>query len=348
MWGHRISEIRMDEKCALAELDALLAREGIKRDPHLDYIAGLYDDDADGELIAAGGSYANTLRCFAVDSAHQGEGIMNEVITHLVQRQISRGTTHLFVYTKPESERSFIGAGFVRIASAEGVVFMENTTSGFEKFLRSLEPHRTDARAAAIVMNANPFTNGHLHLARTARAACERLFVFVVSEDASFFPFADRISLVRAGLACLDGAEVLESSSYMISRAVFPSYFLPGDDAVSRAQAAIDAELFARVARAIGATTRYVGEEPTSRVTAVYNEVLCERLPALGVECVVVPRVAQGGAPVSASSVRKLLAAGRAEDTREMVPPSTYEYFFTDRGRAVAKELARADDVVHH
>lgn len=347
MWGHRISEIRADDAGATAELDALLAREGIRRDPHLDYIAGVYDDDADGELIAAGGSYADTLRCFAVHSSHQGEGVMNEVITHLVQRQIARGTTHLFVYTKPDTERSFVGAGFVKIASTESVVFMENAANGFAGFVRSLERRRCDG-SAAIVMNANPFTNGHLHLVRTARASRDHVFVFVVSEDASFFPFEDRIALVREGLSCIDGVEVLESSSYMISRAVFPSYFLPGDDAVSRAQASIDAELFSRVARALGVEERFVGDEPTSRVTSVYNDVLCERLPPLGVKCTVIPRAEHLGAPVSASSVRRLLAAGLIEETRELVPPATFAYFSTDRGRAVMRELARAEDVVHH
>jgi [citrate (pro-3S)-lyase] ligase len=39
-------------------------------------------------------------------------------------------------------------------------------------------------------MNANPFTLGHRHLVEQAAARCDALHLFVVREDASFFPFS--------------------------------------------------------------------------------------------------------------------------------------------------------------
>ena len=45
-------------------------------------------------------------------------------------------------------------------------------------------------------MNANPFTLGHRYLVEQAAAACDWLHVFVVAEDASFFPYRDRFQLV--------------------------------------------------------------------------------------------------------------------------------------------------------
>ncbi|VEH64976.1 [citrate (pro-3S)-lyase] ligase [Rodentibacter pneumotropicus] len=61
--------------------------------------------DEDFNIIATGACFGNTLRCLAVSSDHQGEGLMNQIITHLVNVQIDRGHSHLFLYTKCESAK---------------------------------------------------------------------------------------------------------------------------------------------------------------------------------------------------------------------------------------------------
>lgn len=66
----------------------------------------------------------------------------------------------------------------------------------------------------AIVMNCNPFTLGHQYLMEACAKQCDMLLVFVVQEDKSYFPFTDRIRLVREGCSDLDnvcvvGREVL-------------------------------------------------------------------------------------------------------------------------------------------
>ncbi|PUU99564.1 [citrate (pro-3S)-lyase] ligase, partial [Acinetobacter baumannii] len=55
----------------------------------------------------------------------------------------------------------------------------------------------------AIVMNCNPFTLGHQYLVEYAAAQVVRLYLFVVEEDKSEFPFADRLELVKQGVAHL-------------------------------------------------------------------------------------------------------------------------------------------------
>ena len=84
-----LSQIFPSDKYSLAQIDALLQREGITRDAHLDYICALRDGD--DEIIATGSCFGATLRCFAVSSGHQGEGLLNEIISHLVQGQYARG-----------------------------------------------------------------------------------------------------------------------------------------------------------------------------------------------------------------------------------------------------------------
>ena len=90
-----VSEISPRNARAQKQVDALLEREGIRRDRNLDYTCGVYDDD--GALIATGSSFGSTLRCFAVSDEHRGEGLLNEVVSHLLERQFARGCSHIFL-----------------------------------------------------------------------------------------------------------------------------------------------------------------------------------------------------------------------------------------------------------
>ena len=112
MSDYILAPIRPGDRRAQAAMDALLAQEGIARDRNLSYSAGLFDED--GEMVATGSIFANTLRCMAVSGAHRGEGLMAEIVSHLVQVQLERGNTHLFLYTKCESARFFAPLGFTR------------------------------------------------------------------------------------------------------------------------------------------------------------------------------------------------------------------------------------------
>ena len=344
-----VTAISPGNRRAQAQMDALLAREGIARDRNLTYSAGIFTED--GEMIATGSLFENTLRCMAVDGAHRGEGLMADIVSHLVQVQLERGNTHLFLYTKCDSARYFAPLGFYEIARVDGrLVFMENRRDGFARYLRQLEAQAGDLSVpgAALVMNCNPFTNGHAFLLERAAAENGRVVLFVLSEDKSLVPFADRMAMVRATAAKYPHVTVVSSGSYMISSATFPSYFLKDDALVTRTHADLDATLFTRIAGALNLTRRYVGEEPFSAATAAYNEALAAILPAQGVELRVIPRREADGAPISASHVRTLIHDGHIGQIRPLVPETTYDYLTGPSGaRAVARIMA-AGDVVHH
>ena len=319
-------------KRARAQMDALLEREGIERDRNLTYSAAIYDDD--GQMIATGSLFENTLRCLAVDGAHRGEGLMAVIVAHLVQAQLERGNTHLFLYTKIDSAKFFAPLGFTEIARVDGrLVFMEN---------------RRDGPGAALVMNANPFTLGHAALAERAARENERVVLFVLSEDRSLVPYKDRLAMVKAACAKYDNVSVVSSGSYMISSATFPSYFLKDADIVTRTHAELDATLFTRIAAALNLTRRYVGEEPFSHTTSLYNEALAEVLPKAGIELAVIPRAQAQGEAISASHVRQLIHDGQIEAIRPLVPETTYAYLTSDAGQNAVKRIQASDDVIHH
>lgn len=343
---YHISEIHPNDHRAQRQVDALLQKEGLVRDARLEEIIGVLNED--NALVATGSLFKNTLRCIAVDEAHKGEGLLATLMTALLERQLVRGFSHVFLYTKPESARYFAGLGFHEIARvADRLVFMENRKGAFAAYIARLPKCQCHNRTAAIVMNANPFTRGHQYLLNRAAAENDVVRCFVVSEDVSLVPFAARMKLVKAGCAHLPNVTVHPSGSYMVSNATFPSYFLKEDRIVTETQARLDVEVFARIAVAMGITRRYIGEEPFSEITRVYNVVMLSALPFQGIECVLLPRLAEGDLAISASKVRQMLHDGTLEAIRPFVPETTYTYFLSDEGKQTIKTIQCADNVQH-
>ena len=345
--AYTISQVYPGDQRALAKVDALLKQEGIERDGNLDYIAAMYDEDYN--IIATGSCFLNTLRCFAVSHAHQGEGLLNQIITHLIEVQYERGNLHLFLYTKTTSAKFFGDLGFYEIARVDGtLVFMENRRDGFKSYLRRLEKTRSDGKSGALVMNANPFTLGHQYLVEQAAAACETLHLFIVSEDASLIPFSVRKKLVAEGTAHLPNVVLHDSGPYIISSATFPSYFLKDKEAVICGQARLDIEVFKRIAATLNISVRYVGEEPTSQVTGLYNTIMASELPRAGIDCRIIPRKAVDGKAISASTVRKALQDGDWGLVSQLVPTSTLAWFQSDEAAPVLERIRKAGNVIHY
>lgn len=347
MSQYTISQLREGDKRTLSQVDQLLHSEGISRDKNLDYTCVMYDEDY--QVIATGSCFKNTLRCFAVRSDHQGEGLLNEIISSLLEIQLERGNTHLFLYTKVKSAPFFRDLGFYEIARVDGtMVFMENRKNGFSDYLKKLSLKKQDGKTAAIVMNANPFTLGHQYLVERTAAENDFVHIFVLSEDASLVPFSVRKTLVEKGTAHLSNVICHESGPYMISNATFPSYFLKDEDEVIRAHARLDIEVFSKIAEALSIQCRYVGEEPFSRVTSLYNEVMRKYLPEKGISCEVVPRKSMDSVPISASSVRQLIKEEDWESLGKFVPESTYQFFRSPEGKNIAEEIKKSDNVIHY
>lgn len=332
---------------AQSQMDTLLRAEGIRRDKNLDYSCGLFDED--GTLIATGSSYKNTLRCLAVSAAHRGEGLMNQVVSHLMEKQIEKGNSHVFLYTKAKNERIFRDLGFYEIARVEGeLVFMENRRDGFSRYLKKLAATRREGKSAAIVMNANPFTLGHRHLIERAAAENDAVHLFLLSEEAGPIPFAVRKRLVKDGVADLSNVILHDSGPYIISSATFPSYFLRDEDTAILAHAKLDLAVFGKIAAVLGIRSRYAGEEKSSHVTALYNETMAAQLPEQGVDFHLIPRLAIDGQTVSASEVRQAIHDGDLSRAAFMLPESSLRYFNSAEAADVIAAIRAMDEARHY
>ena len=331
----------------------LLASRGLSVPGNERVVLGFFQDE---RLVATGALVGNILQGIAVDSGLEGEGAAATVITALLKKALERGVSQVFLYSKPEEAKRFEALGFSPLASvsvkerALAVSLLEWGAEGMDKWRGRIAQETAGGpeRAGAAVVNCNPFTLGHLRLLEWAAAQTPRLYVLVVEEERSLFPFPVRLRLVREGTASLKNITVLPGGPYVISSATFPTYFTRGtaeDVALTELYAALDLELFARyVAPTLKVTDRFVGTEPYCPVTSVYNKMMKARLPegGEGLSPVAVHEMARfelEDAPVSASRVRALIREGAMEEVRPLVPESTWRWLHSEEGGPVIDKI---------
>lgn len=306
---------------------ALLARAELEPDLQTERTVLIWDE---GQLIAAASRQGNLLKCIAVDDSRQGEGLTATLITQLRQDAFQAGHSHLFLYTKPKNKTMFSSLFFYPIAETTQVLLMENRKDGIGSFLDSLPVTPCDGTVGAAVMNCNPFTKGHRYLIEQAAAQCDRLYVFVLSEDQSEFSAQDRMAMVKLGTADLPNVTVLPTGPYLISSATFPTYFLKEREQAESIHCLLDIEIFCNYfVPKFGITQRFVGTEPLSPMTNQYNDALRQNLPGKGIAFHEIPRLELDGTPVSASAVRAHLKGGNDDALKQLLPETTYEYIKT-------------------
>ena len=170
---------------------------------------------------------------------------------------------------------------------------MENKKTGFIDYLNELKKTKKgdeNNKIAAIVMNANPFTLGHQYLIEKVSKENDILHLFIVSEDKSVIQFNIRKKLIMEGTKHLNNIIYHDSGPYIISSSTFPSYFQKDEKDVIESHANLDIEIFVKIAKVLNINVRYVGEEPTSLVTGIYNQLMIKKLLENGIKCIVIPR----------------------------------------------------------
>lgn len=182
-------------------------------------------------------------------------------------------------------------------------------------------------RVGSIVMNCNPFTLGHRYLIEYAAKQVGHLYIFVVEEDKSIFPFADRFELIKAGTQDLPNVTVLPSGKFIISSLTFTDYFNKSKIQDRAIDPSNDVAIFAEeIAPVLNISVRFAGEEPFDNITHQYNDTMKRILPQHGIDFVVIPRKEEGGTPISASRVRKLLEEKNFAEIAKIVPETTLRY----------------------
>lgn len=316
----------------------------------VDYTMIMYN--LNDQIIGTGSYQKRTLKYVVVAPEFKGTTAFAQIVTHLMDR-VLKLHKHIFVFTRPQTAVLFEGLGFNRIADAKplfsSLEFGFETINTYVNYLKQCKrDNATGKSIASIVVNCNPFTNGHKFLIEKAAAENDLVYLFVVEEEKSLFPFHLRWKLIQQGTAHLKNVVMVKGGDYVVSGNIFPSYFLKNEKAtdIAEKQAELDVTIFAKYfVPVLGINRRYVGTEIYCQTTAAYNRAMKKILPQKGVEVVEISRKAIGkddkGDPnfISASKVRKAIQNDKLEFILEFLPEPTKEFLLSKESEPIRNRI---------
>ncbi len=303
------------------------------------------------EIIGTGSYKKRTLKYVAVSPAFRETTAFAQVVTHLTD-VILQTEKQVFVFTKPKNTVLFEGLGFTKIASAEplfaALEFGYVSIKDYQEYLKSIKKETKTKDIATIVVNCNPFTNGHLYLIEKAAKENEIVYLFVVETEQSTFPFETRLRLIKEGISHLNNVVIVNGGKYVVSGASFPAYFLKSEsvDDVTIKQAELDVTTFVEyLVPVLGITKRYIGTENYCKTTEAYNKAMKKILPGAGVEVIEIQRKSIGGEKniISASKIREAIKNNNLESLKDFLPESTKRFLMSDESNDIKQKIIKSD-----
>ncbi len=308
------------------------------------------------EIIGTGSIQKNVLKYVAVAPKYRETAAFSMIISQLTEKAIANYKT-VFVFTKPRNVIVFKGLGFRHIATSEPyfslLEYGINSIANYQKMIRGYKQETQTDNVASVVVNCNPYTRGHQFLIEKAASENELLYLFVVQENLSVFPFDVRWNLIKKGTEHLKNIVMIPGGDYIVSGKTFPQYFLKGveEQEITQCQGGLDIHIFCKyIASELGIKKRYVGTETYCKTTAGYNDAMRKLLPECGIEFIEVDRkkeiINNGEEYISASKVRDALRNGVLDKYWHLLPPVTQDFFLSEESEPI-KELIKTSKSRH-
>ncbi|PVX49405.1 [citrate (pro-3S)-lyase] ligase [Balneicella halophila] len=307
------------------------------------------------EVLGVASSQANVLKYIAVAPKYRETAVFAMLITHQLGRLIEK-YDKIFAFTRPRNIMIFEGMGFKKIAVAEPLFcVLEYGLIGINDYVTNLKTYKIEKEGAddiaSLVVNCNPITNGHLYLIEKASVESDWVYLFVVQENRSAFPFEVRLQLVKEATKHIQNLTIIPGGDYIVSGKTFPHYFLKGVNTtdITTKQAELDVTIFRDyIVPALGIKKRYVGEEMYCQTTAAYNRAMKRLLVPVGVEVIEVERKKNADTKeyISASNIRDAIRRDELEVVKNSLPEATYNYLKSDES-AFIREKIKATNTRH-
>ncbi len=346
--NYRVEEMELDIKADLQLIEKFTEKHNLCFDKRsVEYTIALFDEL--DNIVGTGSFSRNTLKYVLVAEKHRESNAFAQITTHLINKVLEKHS-HIFVYTRPELIHRFEGIGFKLVAKAlplfSMLEFGVQSISDYVNYLKSIKSKEQHEKVGSVVINCNPFTKGHLHLIEKAASENDLLYVIVVQEDLSVFPFKTRWNLIKEGTKHLKNIIMVKGNHYVVSGATFPCYFLKSSsrDCIIQNQAELDIQIFRKyVINTLGITSRYVGSEPNCNTTAAYNQAMHKILPKYSVEVVEIDRITNKDAVISASGVRNAIKEGRFDEIAENLPACTRDFLLSDEAKPIIEKIKKSN-----
>ncbi len=351
---YRIEQLDLSSSYDLDLLTKFLKELGFEFDPKkVEDSIILYNLNED--IIGTGSCKDGILKFVVVHPDFRETSAFAQIVTFLIDGILNcKSNRTVFVYTKPEHSIKFQGLGFNEVITVDPYYsFLEYGFRTIKNYLQYLKDNKIkesieNKNIASIVVNCNPFTNGHLYLIEKAASENDIVYLFVVEEDMSSFPFNNRYSLVEKGINHLSNVVLLRGGKYIVSSTTFPSYFLQNKSVedVSKNQTELDISIFGKyITKELSINKRYVGEEVYCETTNNYNKTMKKLLPNFGVEVIEIKRKALGDENnyISASKVRKAIKEDSLNSIKDFLPKSTLDFLLSDESNEIKNKIKNSD-----
>lgn len=317
----------------------------------VEYTIALFNEQ--DKIVGTGSFSGNILKYVLVDINYRESNAFAQITTHLINK-VLENHRHIFVYTLPRHIPLFEGLGFKLVAKAPPLFCMLEfgvaSIKDYVNYLKKIKSPEEYKRVASIVVNCNPFTKGHLYMIEKAAAENDILYLIVVQEDLSVFPFNVRWRLIKEGIAHLKNVIMVEGGHYVVSGATFPCYFLKAakSNLIIENQAELDIQIFRKyIIKTLGITHRYIGTEKSCETTAAYNRAMHKILPENGVKVIESERVKSGTGEdafyISASLVREALKNDNMYLIYESLPDVTREFLLSPEAKPIIEKIKESD-----
>lgn len=280
----------------------------------------------DNDLIVGTISCSNyIIKSLAVDPNYQSENLAGKLVNEMIQYFAQNQIFNYQVFTKPMYKQIFLSLGFKEIISTDKVIMLEGGTSSIDDALDKIKSQldmrfavlNESSDIAALVINGNPLTIGHVHLIETAASNHQMVVVFIVEENKSQFTFEERLSMAYLATRRLANVCVMPSTKYIVSQLTFPSYFLKDQNEINEEYAKVDALIFKEYfMKKLFIKKRYLGEETSDKMIK-YNDSLKEVLKD---KVEIIKRYSEEGQIVSASKVRSLIDENKIDEALKYIP----------------------------
>ena len=182
-------------------------------------------------------------------------------------------------------------------------------------------------KIGGINFHGNPFTLGHRYLFEYASKHADRIFALQTEDEVGLLSFAERFAMAIEGTKDLPNVTIVPGGAFQGSRYDFPVYFVKVDPVSMSERSALHLQIYVEVvAKRLGISCRFIGDERHNEQMSAFNELMKEMLPRNGVDVVEIPRAQAGGRSISASLARRAAADGDRETLLANLPESTLKF----------------------
>jgi len=260
-----------------------------------------------------------------IDSGSHLTPVGNKAVAELIAKKIQemqsdKKSNTEFPYSDDEKK---IFAQFSQNKFREALLKIDKSFPAYIDFLKSEFKPGNNGFAA---VNCNPFTLGHQHLISKASQMVDNLYVFVLEENKSTFPFKQRFEMVKEGVKDIKNVIVVPTGKFVVSSMTFPDYFNKEEVFNPSMNVDYDFEIFLNyIAPVLNIKKRFIGTEPFCKTTSFQHEIMKKTLPPEGIEVVEIQRMENQTGPISAKKVRDLIKNNDLNGLDLFLPQTTID-----------------------